>query len=1011
MGEKINWRAASEVACFAEAKVRIRLALETDSEALDLSGLRRLTTLPAEISSLAHLRELRIHFTAIADLAPLATLTALQSLDCRATQVSDLAPLATLTALQSLDCSATEVSDLSPLATLTALQSLDCNYTQVRDLAPLTALPALQSLDCSDTKVSDLAPLATLTALQSLVCRNTLVSDLAPLATLTALQSLYCGYTQVSDLAPLATLTSLQSLDCDYTQVSDLAPLANLTALKSLYCRHTQVSDLAPLATLTALQSLDCDYTQVSDLAPLATLPTLKELSINDCQILHFPPALIWHAAFKKLQAKNTTIPQIPPEVLSQDWHDNCLPRLRAHLRDLEAGSSPIASAKLMLLGNGTVGKTQLRRRLHSLDFDPTIPSTHGVQVQSIPHPQGEWHVWDFGGQDIYHSTHALFMRTRAVFALVWSPASENAGTHQVNGTLFRNHPLEYWVQYVRHTAGTAYPLLIVQTRCEQAQDEVRQLPLPTDSLDDFKWCKILQYSSQNNRGRAALDEALQDAHGWLLAQHPASIGKGRLRVQHALCAWRDADTTLPHEQRQHRLVTQSEFTALCAQGQGDVSDPAALLDFLHHTGIVFYRKNLFGNQIILDQGWALDAIYTVFEREKCWRPLRQLHGRFTRSLLASLIWDGHSEEEQELFLSMMCSCGVAFVHREGRKAKNIETEYIAPDLLPEKAAILSQLEEKWADNALFESASIEYDLLQPGLLRAMVAKIGSLAGINGLYWQGGVCVYEQGTRSRALIEQVAGDNGPAWRGQIQVKTQGPQAAQLLAILQKQLGRDTRDWNLHMKNTGTKPALLPEPPITPASPPTLSQLQFGTEPTTTIRYGVSYGWTDDSSQLVDGLCQAAEERNIIILRDKTALGIGDRISPFMQRLAAQDRVFVILSDKYLKSPNCMYELFEIWRNAHLSDTDFLARVRVYLLPDANIFSTLARGKVALYWKAQFDELDALVKTHGATFLGEAGFIEYRRIAMFVHQVADILYLVADTLQPKTFDELLQTGFH
>ena len=47
-----------------------------------------------------------------------------------------------------------------------------------------------------------------------------------------------------------------------------------------------------------------------------------------------------------------------------------------------------------------------------------------------------------------------------------------------------------------------------------------------------------------------------------------------------------------------------------------------------------------------------------------------------------------------------------------------------------------------------------------------------------------------------------------------------------------------------------------------------------------------------------------------VLRDMTALGLGDRFSRFMQRLGSGDRVFVILSDKYLKSPNCMYELLE-----------------------------------------------------------------------------------------------------
>ena len=58
-----------------------------------------------------------------------------------------------------------------------------------------------------------------------------------------------------------------------------------------------------------------------------------------------------------------------------------------------------------------------------------------------------------------------------------------------------------------------------------------------------------------------------------------------------------------------------------------------------------------------------LEAIYAVFHREKCYRKLERQYGRFTRSDLAEWIWqeDGHGVEEQELFISMMQSCGICF--------------------------------------------------------------------------------------------------------------------------------------------------------------------------------------------------------------------------------------------------------------------------------------------------------------------------------------------------------------
>jgi internalin A len=132
-------------------------------------------------------------------------------------------------------------------------------------------------------------------------------------------------------------------------------------------------------------------------------------------------------------------------------------------------------------------------------------------------------------------------------------------------------------------------------------------------------------------------------------------------------------------DKRQHRLLERAKFDRIC-DDVGGISDKEALLDFLHHNGVIFYRPGLFQNQIILDQNWALEAIYLIFHRDKCFKQLKKLHGRFSREDLALLIWPGYTPEEQHVFLSMMESCGICFKVRE--LPKN-EWEYIAPELLP----------------------------------------------------------------------------------------------------------------------------------------------------------------------------------------------------------------------------------------------------------------------------------------------------------------------------------------
>ena len=205
--------------------------------------------------------------------------------------------------------------------------------------------------------------------------------------------------------------------------------------------------------------------------------------------------------------------------------------------------------------------------------------------------------------------------------------------------------------------------------------------------------------------------------------------------------------------ERRHRTMTRAAFDALCAE-VGGVSSPEALLHYLDAAGVVIHRPGLFDDQIILDHAWAFEAVYAVFDRKACYQQLRAERGRFTRPLLEAFVWGKHSQAEQELFLGLMISCGVCFVHRKGDPRRGLETEYIAPDLLPDREQVAEELEWMWAGHAPGGELTVNLPFLHPGLMRGLISRIGQKAGLSALYWKDGVCFYEQRTQSRALIEQ-----------------------------------------------------------------------------------------------------------------------------------------------------------------------------------------------------------------------------------------------------------------
>jgi internalin A len=67
---------------------------------------------------------------------------------------------------------------------------------------------------------------------------------------------------------------------------------------------------------------------------------------------------------------------------------------------------------------------------------------------------------------------------------------------------------------------------------------------------------------------------------------------------------------------------------------------------------------------------------------------------------------------------------------------------------------------------------------------------------------------------------------------------------------------------------------------------------------------------------VQWFCDKVQAKKGITIRgDVEELRYGDEIEAFMRELAAGDRIFVWLTDAYLRSPYCMYELHEIWRTS------------------------------------------------------------------------------------------------
>jgi len=119
---------------------------------------------------------------------------------------------------------------------------------------------------------------------------------------------------------------------------------------------------------------------------------------------------------------------------------------------------------------------------------------------------------------------------------------------------------------------------------------------------------------------------------------------------------------------------------------------------------------------------------------------------------------------------------------------------------------------------------------------------------------------------------------------------------------------------------------------------------------------ISYAWGGESEQFVNQLDQAFQRKDVTVIRDKRELGYKGLIKEFMERIGRGKCVIAVVSDKYLKSPNCMFELLEVSKNGQFYD-----RIFPITLSDAKIYSPVDRIDYIIHWDNEIQKLDAKLK--------------------------------------------------
>jgi internalin A len=562
------------------------------------------------------------------------------------------------------------------------------------------------------------ADIGQLTNLRRLNLRgNQLKSLPAEIGNLINLRELDLNSNQITSLpTEIGQFKNLTRIDLKHNQLRSLPiEIGNLTNLRELYLNNNQLRSLPiEIGNLTNLRELDIQYNQLKDLpAEIGQLTELRELYISNNPWLYLLPEI------RKLATSEI---------------------INFYRQKLEQTTDRIYEAKLLIIGEGGAGKTTLAKKIQFSDYQlREEDSTQGIDVihWKFRLDNGSIfrvNIWDFGGQEIYHTTHQFFLTKRSLYALVVDTRKEDTDFY-------------YWLNIVKLLSDNS-PLLILKNEKQERQREINERKLRGE-FTNLK--ETIPANLATNRG---LPEILKQIKH-LISNLPhvgTELPRTWVKVREAL------------EQESRNYITLDEYLKLCTEnGFTRLEDKLQLSGYLHDLGVClhFQEDELLIKTVILKPAWGTDAVYNVVEN-----PLViKNQGRFTRDDLQR-IWheDKYAMMQPEL-LRLMMNFKLCY------EIPNSSKTYIAPQLLTP-----SQPKYTWnkENNLLLR---YEYEFMPKGIITRFIVEMHTWIEEQSCVWKSGVVLNKDGARAE-IVEVYC-----YHKGEIHIRVSGKRQRDLLTTI------------------------------------------------------------------------------------------------------------------------------------------------------------------------------------------------------------------------------------
>jgi len=622
------------------------------------------------------LRTLTFESNQVNSLAPVAILKNLKTIFLNNNLCSDLNPLSNLKELTKIFASNNELKNLEGLSGLINVEFLAVIGNKIDDISAITSLKNLNYASLGFNKIFDLTPIQNMPKLTQLSLLYNVISDLSTMKNLPVLANFEVSQNQITDISTLANFLALSSLDISSNPIESLEILqecknlvslkinstnhilkntllfGKLTKLENLHLNNNDIEDVSFLSELYNLKSLELVGNKIKSVESLSKLTNLTALNLGTNKIKHFPKWLLDSGMqiinegqlVNGYNLKLNEIEDVPGIFLKQN-NDS----IKDYLKSLEQGSKAINEIKVILLGEGAVGKTSIVNYLEGKKFNKNQSQTHGINIAQYGGTDGiRMKIWDFGGQDIMHHTHQLFLTENSVYVIVLNAREKS--------------DVEKWLKLAKIFGGDS-PVIIVTNKIDENPSEHENIKFLDTKYVNLKG-RYARISCETGEGLAEFKELLNSTIQELL--HVRTLwGNSWLYVKERLDSMRNNRSFKDY-------INYDLFREICDESGVNPNHQDTLINWLHELGTVTYFPDAALSETnVINPSWLTEAFYKIIND----RIVADNYGRFSIADLPKILdVKKYPKQKFSFLLGLMSKFELCY--------QIDENTYLIPDLL-----------------------------------------------------------------------------------------------------------------------------------------------------------------------------------------------------------------------------------------------------------------------------------------------------------------------------------------